>query len=110
MPSPRKTTKAKLAGLASGEAEPVELTASGRALVEKVSAEYELDATGATLLRLAAESLSVAERAAAIVKREGMTFLDVRDNPRIHPAATLEKDSRNAAAASLQKLALQLGD
>jgi hypothetical protein len=42
------------------------------------------------------------------VTRDGLVVYDRFGAPRNHPAALLERDHRNAAANSLQKLGLQI--
>ena len=111
MPRPKCTKKAELSPAQNDAVGRVPLTQSGIDLIKKVESEYELDTAGMALLRLAAESISCAERAAAVVQAEGSVFkVPPAMTPRAHPAALLERDHRAAAAASLQKLALQLSD
>jgi hypothetical protein len=86
----------------------VELTGTALELFEKVQARWSLDAVAGQLLRLACESIQRANACAEITKTEGLTIKDRWGQPKSHPAALLERDHRNSAANSLQKLGLNL--
>jgi hypothetical protein len=86
----------------------IELTGTARELFDKVQARWSLDAVAGQLLRLACESIQRANACAEITKAEGLTIKDRWGFPKSHPMALLERDHRNAAANSLQKLGLNL--
>ncbi len=84
------------------------LTGNALTLFNDVSARWKLDPVATQLLRLACESLKRSADCAAITAVEGLTLPDRMGRPKAHPAALLERDHRNAAANSLQKLGLSL--
>ncbi len=87
-----------------------QLSLSGPALdlFNRVSARWALDDVATQILRLACESIQRAGDCAAITATEGLTIRDRWGAPKTHPMALLERDHRNAAANSLQKLGLNL--
>jgi hypothetical protein len=84
------------------------LTGPSLELFNRVSARWTLDDVATQILRLACESIQRAGDCAAITAAEGLTIRDRWGAPKTHPAALLERDHRNAAANSLQKLGLNL--
>jgi hypothetical protein len=86
----------------------IELTGKALELFEKVSSRWTLDAVASQLLRLACESIERANSCAEITRAEGLTIRDRWGQPKSHPAALLERDHRNSAANTLQKLGLNL--
>ncbi len=88
----------------------VDFVLRGRAkeLFDKVTTEWRLDAVALAILQCACESLQRAEEAARIVEAEGLTQKTRYGETKVHSAAKLEMDHRAAAAASLQKLGLNL--
>ena len=87
---------------------PFVLTGRAAKLYADVSARWKLDAVAEGILRLACESMLRADQAAAIVQAEGLVWRTRLGEVRTHPACKIEQDNRNAAAASLQKLGLNL--
>jgi hypothetical protein len=96
-PSPTTTPTTQLA-----------LTGAAAELFDRVSARWTLDDVATQILRLACESIQRAGDCAAITAVEGLTIRDRWGAPKTHPMALLERDHRNAAANSLQKLGLNL--
>ena len=84
------------------------LTGPALELFDRVSARWTLDDVAGQILRLACESIQRAGDCAAITASEGLTIRDRWGAPKTHPMALLERDHRNAAANSLQKLGLNL--
>jgi len=86
----------------------IQLTGTALELFEKVQTRWTLDAVASQLLRLACESVQRANACAQITATEGLTIKDRWGQPKSHPMALLERDHRNSAANSLQKLGLNL--
>jgi hypothetical protein len=105
---PSKRSPKPAAAVVTPTATPMELRGAAAELFAKVVQRYAVDEVATALLRCACESLQRAEDAAAIVTRDGLVVYDRFGAPRNHPAALLERDHRNAAANSLQKLGLQI--
>jgi hypothetical protein len=97
-------------GVAGGDGMggPVALNARAQDLYGEVMAGWSLDGPAREMLRLACESLTRADEAAAIVTKEGQVFRDRWGQVRPHPAAVLERDHRQAAARVLQSLGVSL--
>jgi hypothetical protein len=86
----------------------LKLTGEALAMWERCQAEWQLDSVALELLRCACVSLERAEQAARLIESEGLTRLNRFGMSELHPAARLERDHRQAAAQTLQKLALGL--
>ena len=83
---------------------PIELSATARALVDRVSAEWDLSPPVKALLRLIAENMTRAELCDEILGREGLVVPDAKGASKVHPLALLARDHRNAASNGLQRL------
>jgi phage terminase small subunit len=68
--------------------------------------EFVLELHDFRLLKLACESLDMAEGARVQLAKEGVTFLDVRGKPRAHPAVAIERDASITAARLIRELRL----
>src|SRR5262245_6366807 len=67
---------------------------------------YTLEPHHVELLTLAAEARDRTEAAAAVIRRQGATFVDRHGQPRARPEVAIERDSRLAFARLLRELAL----
>ena len=83
---------------------PIELSATAKTLVDRVTAEWTLSPPVQALLRLIAENLTRAEQLDAILARDGLTVPDAKGAAKVHPLALLARDHRNAASSGLQRL------
>lgn len=107
MPSTKKpSTKATAKKLLESATDPGEpsLTESGRRLIEDIEAQWQLNSASRALLKLAAHSVSIAERASAVIEVEQPVYIDRFGAPRPRPEVGILKDANNAAAAALDKL------
>jgi hypothetical protein len=105
---PKTPSKPPAEPPAAPAGDPVVLRGAAADLHTKVTARWQLDEVASAILLCACQSLQRAEDAAAIATRDGLVVYDRFGAPRNHPAALLERDHRNAAANSLQKLGLSL--
>lgn len=88
---------------------PNHLGKDGRALWRQLQSDYGIsDAAGLALLTTAAECLDRIRAAQAAIAEHGEIVIDRYGSPKINPAATLEKDSRNGLLASLRALNLDI--
>jgi P27 family predicted phage terminase small subunit len=87
---------------------PAHLSAARRDLFARIAAGYELEPHELELLRLACEALDRCEEARAVLAAEGAYTTDRYGSRRAHPAVSVERDSRIAAARLLREL--DLGD
>src|SRR6266542_3766868 len=85
---------------------PTHLKAPGKRLWSSVTGDYEVDAPGLELLRLACEALDRADEARRAIEHDGAYIADRYGNPRPHPAIAVERDSRLAAARLMRQLGL----
>jgi hypothetical protein len=88
---------------------PKHLSARSKRLYRQLVADYRLDREAAALetLRLALEALDRTEQARAELARNGGPFyVDRFGQPKTHPAAALERDSRLAALRAFRELGL----
>jgi len=85
---------------------PSHLKAPGRRLWQSALTEYEIDAAGLELLRLAAEALDRADEARRAVAQSAPYIPDRFGNIRPHPGLGVERDSRLAAARLIRQLGL----
>lgn len=106
---PRKAAKTTSEATATGDGH-VALRGRALELWRSVQAEWSLNAPALELLRCAVEALARADEAAAVVTRDGATFIDRWGQPRQHPAANLELLHRGQAARYLQALGVTLED
>jgi len=95
---------------ATGDAgpSPVVLTGDRRRLWDDIRSRYVLEAASEALLRNGCEAMERAAEYAAIVQRDGGTFVDRFGGVRVNPAAQLERDFRGLASRTLQQLAARL--
>ena len=73
-----------------------------------VNREYKLEWHHIRLLTLAAEAWDRGEQARVILDRDGLTFLDRFEAPKVRPEVAVERDSRVAFARLLRELDLDL--
>ena len=99
----RKVTSASLLADASDPGKP-RLTESGRKLISDIENQWQLTPASRALLELAAHSVSIAERASAIIEVEGTTYLDRFSAPRLRPEVSVLEKANAAAAGALAKL------
>lgn len=72
--------------------------------------QYDIDdVAGLLLLTTAMRSFTRAERARAIVDKEGETLRDRWGQSKVHPAAAVERDARAAMLTALRALHLEVG-
>ena len=79
-----------------------------RTWVENVLDEYALEPHHARLLLLAAESWDRCMDARKTIEKEGSVFRNRHDEPRVHPAIGVERDSRLAFVRIVRELALDV--
>jgi phage terminase small subunit len=89
---------------------PEHLSARSRRLWTTTLDTYDLEPTEVETLRMALEARDRAEQARKVLRREGVTFVDRFGTPRLHPATTLERDSRQAWIRLTAALGLPLED
>jgi hypothetical protein len=71
--------------------------------------EYAItDSGGLEILRTALEAFDVMRAAQAVVKAEGSVTKDRFGQPKVHPAALVERDARGQYLAALKSLNLDL--
>lgn len=88
---------------------PKNLSREAKNLWRKIQDEYAIsDEAGLLILATGLEAFDRMRQAQDILKTEGMTTLDRFQQPRPHPAATIERDSRAAMLAALKQLNLDL--
>ena len=91
------------------EKPPKHLAADGRAFWRGVLSDFNIDDTaGRALLLTACESLDRMAAARQAIETDGAVVRDRYGQPKIHPAAALEKDSRNGFLAALRALQLEI--
>jgi P27 family predicted phage terminase small subunit len=84
------------------------LSASSAGWWRKIVAEFELSDASLLVLQAALESRDRMLAAQATVNAEGATFRDRFQQPRMHPAVLVERDSRAAMVRNLTALGLDL--
>ena len=78
-------------------------------LFVQVVRSYDIrDVSSLRILEEACCSLARARKAREIIDRDGMTFLDGKGKPKMHPAFVIERDSRAAALSAFRQLNLEL--
>lgn len=88
---------------------PKNLGREAKNLWRKIQADYQIsDEAGLLILATGLEAFDRMRQAQDILKAEGMTTLDRFSQPRPHPAAAIERDSRAAMLAALKQLNLDL--
>jgi P27 family predicted phage terminase small subunit len=91
----------------SHPAPPKHLSPAARRLWRSLTAEFVIaDAAGLAILTAGLESFDRAAAAKALLDKDGPVFRDRYDQPRAHPAAAVERDSRAAWMSSLKQLNL----
>src|SRR3990167_8938266 len=86
-----------------------ELKAVGRKFFAEISEEYGIhDAAGLALLEEAASCLDRLHAAHAAIAKDGEIVTDRYGRPRLHPALTLEKESRRGLLDCLRALNLDI--
>jgi phage terminase small subunit len=94
---------------ALGHNPPATLTASSKAIWRRTLVTYNIDdEPGRLLLSAALHSLDRAEAAAALVKKQGLTFRDRHGGYRANPACAIERDARRAMVLALKALNIDL--
>jgi P27 family predicted phage terminase small subunit len=89
---------------------PKHLTRESSAWYKKIIDEYGItDTGGLLLLQTACESFDRMKEAQKLIAVEGITILDFRGTPRIHPANAVERDSRSALISAIKTLGLDPG-
>lgn len=86
---------------------PRHLKAATRRWFAAIVDEYDLEDHHVKLLVLAAEAWDRAEQARQILATEGVTYSDRFGAPRVHPAVTIERDSRLAFARLIREIDLE---
>jgi hypothetical protein len=113
-----QTNQAKKSAAAAADAKqtaavllgtPLKLSPTAQKLYDEIDREWNLSPAVRALLRIAAESLTRAEHADAIVAAAGLTLPDAKGAAKPHPAAVLAHNSRTLAATTLQRVLASLG-
>ena len=86
---------------------PMRLSPSAEALRKSIEDRWVLHEPARLLLRTVCEAVTRAEAASEIIEREGLTF-QAGETIRPHPCVVIERDARNAASLTMQKLLLSL--
>lgn len=88
---------------------PKHLSASSKKLYREIATDYGLEHDGAALavLKLACESLDLAETARLELARDGTTVVTSAGTLKTHPAAAVLRDAKIAAIRALRELSLE---
>jgi len=86
---------------------PKTLRPESRRWFSQVVAEFALEAHHEKLLLLAAEAWDRGAAANEVLRREGLTFLDKHQQPRVRPEAMVAKDSALVFMRALRELDLE---
>jgi phage terminase small subunit len=85
------------------------LSTEAQAFFDRVQKEWSIvDGTGTLTLMVACQALDRLRQAQAILAKEGVIATDRFGQPRIHPAAQIEKEARNGLLTALRALNLDL--
>ena len=107
----KKSTKALAAEILNSadvsNLQPMRISPSAEALRRSVEERWVLHDPARLLLRTVCEAITRAEAASELIAREGLTF-QAGESVRAHPAIVIERDARNAASLTMQKLLLSL--
>ena len=87
---------------------PEHLTREAKTLWRKLLAEWDLGDDALILLRAALESFDRCEQARKLLEKEGLVVLDRFNQPKAHPAASIERDSRLQMLRSFRALNLDM--
>lgn len=88
-------------------APPKHLSSAAKRLWRSLTAEFVIaDAAGTAILTAALESYDWAAAAKVLLDRDGAFFMDRYKQPRAHPLAAVERDSRAQYHAGLKALNL----
>jgi P27 family predicted phage terminase small subunit len=88
---------------------PDDLTPAARAWWETIIETYQIDdPAGLLLLEAAMRAFDRMQAAASDLARDGATIRDRWGQPRCHPAAAVERDSRAGLVAALKALDLEI--
>ena len=88
---------------------PKHLGRAGKAFWRGVMGDFDIDdAAGRALLLTACESLDRIEAARKAIAADGEVIRDRYGQPKVHPAAALEKDARNGFLAAMRALQLEI--
>jgi P27 family predicted phage terminase small subunit len=87
---------------------PMHLTKKTKEWFNKMLAEYELEEHHLKILVAAAESLDRIDEARETVEKEGAYFQDRFDQPKAHPALSVEKDNKVLFARLIRELNLDI--
>jgi hypothetical protein len=88
---------------------PDHLAAEEALLFSQIVRSYDIrDVSSLRILEEACVSLQRARMAREIIDREGLTYLDGKGKPKMHPACVVERDSRAAALSAFRQLNLEL--
>ena len=75
----------------------------------EIQAEYGItDTGGLVILRSACESFDRCQAAKALLDKDGPVFVDRYGQPRVHPAAAVERDNRAAMLSAIKALNLDV--
>lgn len=88
---------------------PVGLSSAAKRLWRGLVQEYGLDDTaGLVILTAGLEAYDRAAAAKVLLDRDGPTITDRWDQQKVHPAASVERDSRAAWMSALKQLNLDI--
>lgn len=89
-------------------AKPAVLSKESGELWRRLNRDYEFDDAQLVVLRETLEAMDRRRMATAQIKREGMTIVDRWGQVKVHPLASVERDSRSAVIQGCKALGLDL--
>ena len=87
---------------------PTYLSQAGRSFWQRVVSEFDLDSAALQLLAVACKQLDRIAEARAILAAQPVTYLDRFDQPREHPAVSIERNASVVFARLVRELALDV--
>lgn len=107
----KPSTKALAAELLNAadvsQLKPMKLSPSAETLRQSIEERWVLHEPARLLLRVICEAVTRQEAAAALIEEQGLTYR-AGETIRPHPCVVIERDARNAASLTMQKLLLSL--
>jgi P27 family predicted phage terminase small subunit len=93
----------------NGHKPPKHLSREAKRIWRDLTGEYVIvDAAGLAILTAGLEAYDRAQGAKSLLDKDGPVFRDRYGQPRVHPAASVERDNRAAFLSALKQLNLDL--